>query len=126
MIYMKYIKQFIIGSSLPSVLLFYNFVYNMKKNIKYTYYQYTLFAPFVLGMANVASLIIAEKCDLSYEDRFRLITILLYLYTIIVIHILKLYNFNNMKERIKYYISLLILYIIVWNYIIYSIEKFME
>ena len=123
---MKYIKQFIVGSSFPSVFLFYYTVNRIKKtNPKkyyYTYYDYTLCAPIVLGIANVISFILAERFDLSYDNRFILITILLYLFTTISVHVIKAYNFNKNDWK-DYYKTLLILYIIVWNYIIYFIEK---
>ena len=41
---MKYLKDFIIGSSIPVVALFYYYVYNHPKKT-YNYYPYTFIAP---------------------------------------------------------------------------------
>ena len=62
---MKYLKEFIIGSSIMVVLPFYYIVYNSKSKKTYSYYLYTLAAPLWFGIWNIISLIIAEKFNLS-------------------------------------------------------------
>ena len=62
---MKYLKEFIIGSSYPVVVLFYYMVHNYQSNKNYDYYEYTLIAPIWFGLWNIISLLISEKYKLS-------------------------------------------------------------
>ena len=51
---MKYLEQFIVGSSWAATLPFFYKVGRIEKN--YSYYAYTLLAPLWLGLWNVFSL----------------------------------------------------------------------
>tara|TARA_Y100001970_G_scaffold233250_1_gene290672 strand:+ start:1433 stop:1798 length:366 start_codon:yes stop_codon:yes gene_type:complete len=120
---MKYLKEFIIGSSFPVVSSFYYGAhYNNYKT--YDYFQYTLAAPIWFGIWNIISLIIAEKYNLSKQLRFFIISIL----SVISIFILQqtiLFPYDYTKEKwIKYYTYIFIKYMFVWNIIIYNLDKY--
>ena len=86
----------------------------LKQNY-YSYYKYTLTTPISFGMWNVISLIIA--------DYFGLISILSSISISILVTIYKLRDFKNINQNIKYYIIIFIRYMILWNIVIYNIEK---
>ena len=65
---MKYLKEFILGSSYLVFLPFYYTVYNSQSKKTYSYYQYTLAAPVWFGLWNIISLIIAEKEHVDPND----------------------------------------------------------
>ena len=56
---MKYLKEFVIGSSLPVVIIFLYGFYNFKKD-NYSYFDYSLLAPLWFGIWNIISLIIIQ------------------------------------------------------------------
>jgi len=120
---MKYLKQFIIGSSILAVFPFYHGVHHLGNKKSYSYYDYTIIAPLWIGMWNVISLILAENYNLSLRKRFLLITPITYLLSILIVKTLKSYNFTD-KEWGQYYIRLFLKHFIMWNIIIYYIEKY--
>ena len=120
---MKYLKQFIIGSS---YLVFFPFFYSVKNNQPkktYNYYDYTLVSPLWFGIWNIISLIIAENLNLTLNQRFIVISIISSLSIMIIATYLKSYNFTK-KEWKKYYIYIFLKYMFVWNIIILNIEKY--
>ena len=91
---------------------------------KYTYYSYTLRAPLYFGVANSLSLYIATKYNLSFRMRFLTISILTYLgITTFTYFIKKSYKFSK-KEWQKYFLKQFLAYMIVWNVVIYNLEKY--
>ena len=72
---MKYLRDFIILSSILIILPFYYSTYNSSQKT-YSYYNYTLLAPLWFGLFNVISLIIAEQFNLSKRLRFFTISII--------------------------------------------------
>ena len=118
---MKYLKQFIVGSSIPVVFLFYYGFKRLKKDDD-LYFKYSFMAPLWFGIFNVISLYIAETYKLSMNMRFLLISIISYLLIISFNKYNQVYNFTN-KEWIQYYIGMLVVYLFTWNIIIYQIEK---
>ena len=106
---MKYLKQFIVGSSIPIVFLFYLGFKQLKKDND-LYFKYTFLAPLWFGIFNVISLYIAETYKLSMDMRFLFISILTYLLIISFNTYNQVYDFTK-KEWIKYYIGMLALYL---------------
>lgn len=119
---MKYLKQFIIGSSYLVFLPFYYAVYNLRPEKTYSYYNYTLVSPLWFGIWNVISLIIAEYLSLSLRLRFILVSILSSFSIMTIAKYFKSYNFTK-AEWNRYYIHIFIKYLIVWNFVIYLLEK---
>ena len=119
---MKYLKEFIIGSSFPTMVLLYYKVYH-NKDKKFNYYDWSMKSPIFFGIFNILSLIIAEKFNLSLEKRLFIISIFTSLLIISTARYINNYNYTE-KEWIHYYIRIFILYMITWNIIIYYITKY--
>tara|TARA_Y100001970_G_scaffold217799_1_gene266860 strand:- start:2580 stop:3026 length:447 start_codon:yes stop_codon:yes gene_type:complete len=145
---MKYLKQFVVGSSWLVFFPFFYRVYNaiefVKKNDTnhyynilpqkpvpfywpkkyryYSYFRYTLTAPLWFGFWNVISLIIAEHFGLTIRKRLLLISILSISVITMNQIIYNTYNFKTNKDYLQYIIKITILYMFVWNIIIYNIE----
>ena len=120
---MKYLKEFIIGSSYLVFLPFYYTVYNSQSKKKYSYYHYSLGAPVWFGLWNIASLIIAEIFNLSKRMRFLIISIISSLSIMTFASYFKTYNFTT-TEWLKYYFYIFIKYLIVWNIVIFYLDKY--
>ena len=120
---MKYIKEFVIGSSYIVFLPFFYAVENSQSKKTYTYYQYTLIAPVWFGIWNIISLIIAEYLGLSKRQRFFIISIISSLSIMLIASYFKTYNFTTSEWR-KYYLYIFIKYFIVWNIVIFYLDKY--
>jgi hypothetical protein len=118
---MKYLKQFIIGSSIPVFGWFYYIVAKFKSK-NYKYFEYTLAAPIWFGVWNVISFILAEKYNLTIDQRFLLISIISSISIMILATISKSYNFTQ-NEWNRYYVFMFVKYMIVWNIIIKFLES---
>tara|TARA_Y100000996_G_C22517155_1_gene640892 strand:+ start:1087 stop:1467 length:381 start_codon:yes stop_codon:yes gene_type:complete len=125
---MKYLKEFIVGSSFPVVFLFFYYTHqhlvnkdDSKYKYKYSYLQYTMLAPLWFGIWNIISLIIAEKYRLSVRQRFLVVSFLSILSIYLIAH--QVYN-KTQEEWNKYYLHAFINYMLVWNLIIYNLEKY--
>ena len=150
---MKYLREFIIGSSFPVVVFFYRSVYNsiQKKKITdpdyidtihekhvpflwnqiwpenyeyYTYFRYTITAPIYFGIWNILSLIIADKFKLSFRMRFVIISIISSIFMMLFQTKYNIYDFKEKKEFYQYYLNIFIKYMLIWNIIVYNLEKY--
>ena len=117
---MKYLKEFIIGSSIIVVLPFYYSTYHSSQKT-YSYYSYTLLAPLWFGLFNVISLIIAEQFNLSKRLRFFTISIISLLSIYFIAHF---YYDKTRKQWLFYYFQQFIAYMITWNIIIFYLDKY--
>ena len=118
---MSYLKQFVIGSS---YIVFAPFFYAVQNNKfkTYEYYTYTLIAPVWFGLWNIISLILSNILKLNLKERFLLISILSSISIMLIATYGNAYKYTK-EEWIKYYLHIFIKYMIVWNLIIYNIEK---
>lgn len=123
MYYMKYLKQFVIGTSVLVVWQFLYAVHNLGKKKTYSYYHYSIIAPLWFGLWNVISLLLAEKFNLSSRARFLLITPITFLISILIVKTIGAYNYSQ-SEWVQYYIRLFIRHFITWNIIIFYLEKY--
>ena len=121
---MKYLKQFVIGSSYIIFAPFYYAVENSQPKKTYSYYNYTLVAPVWFGIWNIVSLKLAEYLKLTMHQRFLLVSILSSLSIMAIATYLKSYNFTKEEWR-KYYLYIFIKYMLVWNVVMYSLEKYL-
>ena len=119
---MKYLKQFVIGSSYIVFAPFFYAVEKSQPKKTYSYYDYTLIAPVWFGIWNIISLLLAEYFNLTMRQRYILVSILSSLSVMVIATYLKSYNFTT-EEWKKYYLYIFIKYMLVWNIIIYNIEK---
>ena len=115
---MKYLKEFIIGSSIIVVLPHYYKVYFIEK---YNNYIYIILAPIWFGLWNIISLIIAKKFKLSKRLRFLIISIISLLSIYFIAHF---YYDKTKKEWYFYYFQQFIKYMITWNIIIFYLDKY--
>jgi hypothetical protein len=117
---MKYLKQFLCGANILTLLPFYLAVY-YSKDKKYSYFDYSLISPFWFGLWNVLSFIVAQKFNLTNNQRFIGISILTSLIVMSISTYFKTYD-NTKKEWIIYYIGIFIKYLLIWNLIIRKLE----
>ena len=124
---MKYLKEFIITSSVALYLpVFYN-VNRIKeeKGWIFPYHIYTMFLPLAASLSNVISLIVRDYFGLLNSTRFLLLTIITWLFSISVVKYFKLYNFTDNEYKMnKYRLKSFIGYFIYWNIVIYNLEKY--
>jgi hypothetical protein len=119
---MKYLKQFVVGSCAFVVLPWFIFMNLTDKNKNYKYKDYVKIIPITTGLWNVLSLIISEYFGLSYRMRFIVITFINWITNNLSAYYNNYYDFTQ-KEWIQYYIYMFIKFSIVWNIIVYNIEK---
>ena len=121
---MKYLKQFVVGSSCLVFLPFYYSVLLLDKSKRnFLFENYVFLAPFWFGLFNMLSLYLSEQFNLNYKQRFQTISLLSYLFILTIVTNTNAYNFNK-NDWIKYIIILGLLYYLTWNYVIYYIEKY--
>lgn len=118
---MKYLKEFIVGSSIIIVMPFYYLVYHSKNYNKYGYYIYTFLAPLWFGIWNVISLIIAENLNLSKRLRFLIVS---FMSLLSIYFIAQFYYKFTKKQWHKYYFDQFIRYMITWNVVIFYLDKY--
>ena len=120
---MKYLKQFVIGSSwLVSLSFLYAAAFH-RPNKNYTYENYSLVAPVWFGLWNIISLIMAEHFGLTMRMRFLIVSVISCLCIMTIVTKFKSYDFTE-KELNEYYVYIFIKYMITWNIIIYYTEKY--
>ena len=118
---MKYLKEFVIGSSIAVVAPFFYMIYNHQPKKKYSYYNYSLLAPIWFGLWNIISLIIADKYNLSNRLRFFIISII----SLLNVYIISQFYYNKTKTEWRlYYLQQFIQYMLIWNIVIYNLDKY--
>ena len=121
---MKYLREFIIGSSAFAIMPWMYLQTSLRKKtntVNYDYYSWSLWMPMRLGLWNVFSLMIAEYFGLSMRMRFISIALIHTIVTIFVVKYLDKYTYND-EQWNEYYRNLLMLYLIHWNIVIYALE----
>lgn len=120
---MTYLKEFILGSSYFVFLPHFYAVQNSQSKKTYSYYHYTLVAPVWYGIWNIISFIIAKQFNLTKRLRFFLISIISSLCIMGIAYYFKTYNFTNEEWR-KYFLYIFIKYLLVWNIIVFYLDKY--
>lgn len=120
----KYIRSFVIGSSLPVFSIFFKAVQNYEKQgiINYSYYNYSLIAPLYLGIMNIIAYIIRTNFGLSLKQSLLLISIISSMIVMVFITINNAYNFQTRERWILQYQYILFAQLFVFNVIIYLLE----
>ena len=127
---MIFLKPFIIASSIITTIYFYYIFYKfinkypnkINVNIDNLFLKYSIITPIGFGIWNIISFYLAKKFNLTLQERFFIISIISYLFIVIIVYIFKIYNFSK-KEWIQYFFNQFIRYFIIWNVIIYYITK---
>jgi len=112
----KYFKSFIIGSSYLSYITFLiGAVLSKKKN--YDTLQYAFIVPLYFGLMNALSLYLFPD-----NNRYIIIGILSPLLVIIFNRIYNAYELTE-YQWVKYYVFLIIMHFVTYNFIIANLEK---
>lgn len=119
-----YLRAFVIGSS---YLVFFPHFFAVgtadEKQLNYTYKQYTFVAPIYLGLMNMISLLVASTYHLSRRMRYVLIGSISPLLVSSFSYLFKTYNYSN-ERWIIYVIGLFMKHFLIFNIIIYSLDKY--
>lgn len=120
----EYLRAFVIGSSCFVFLPYFYIVSNFdKKHFNFDYKIYTYLAPVVLGLMNLISLILSKKFNISHNNRFLYASIIFPTLVLFAVIFFNIYNYN-IYNWILHIINLYLLYFIVFNYIIYYLDKY--
>jgi hypothetical protein len=120
---MEYLRAFVIGSSFPVFLPHFLTVANLdERNLNYTYKQYTFVAPLYYGLMNALSLYIALRLNLSSRQRYLLIGTLSPLLVISISYTFETYNYQG-TEWLWYGVGLFIKHFLIWNIIVYFLNR---
>jgi len=119
----NYLKAFIIGSSIIILFPFFYIVSSISSKVRnYSYVDYTLFAPFFLGIVNVFLVFLNKKTVLSKRSLYLLVSILV---PTIVASYAKLYNMYNLTNNqwLSYAVSLYLLYFFIINILLFYLNS---
>lgn len=119
---MDYLKSFVIGSSFPVFIIFFISIFYIGGKNSYTHEQYAILAPLYFGIMNMLSLYLSKKFDLELRSRLFITSIISIIFIICIATIL---NYEKGKMA-KYYLSIIILHLIAFNIILYTLEKNIE
>lgn len=120
----KYLRAFVIGSSFFVFIPYFYAVSNFDpKHFNFDYKIYTYFAPFVLGLMNLFSLVLAKKFNISHNNRFLYTSIIAPTLVLCTVIYFNIYNYT-ISDWIEHIINLYLLYFIVFNYVIYYLDKY--
>ena len=121
----EYTKAFIVGSSWPVFITFFNAVSRFvdTNTINIDYVKYSKLAPFLLGLLNVCGLWISRKFHLSCGARFVLTGIIGATVVSLFITKNKIYNYNTKAQWREHYVNLYVLYFITFVVVIGGIES---
>lgn len=119
-----YLRSFVIGSSY--LVFFPHFLavgLSDEKLLNYTYKQYTFVAPIYLGVMNMISLFFANQYSLSRRMRYVVFGSISPFVVSSFAYIFKTYNYS-MERWLLYSIGLFIKHFLIFNIIIYSLDKY--
>jgi len=121
----QYLRAFVIGSSFFVFILYFLAVKKLshEKFANFSYENYTLYAPIALGLYNILALYISKKMNISKRYSLFLLSIIAPTLVAIFIYINKIYNYTSFEQWFGHIWKLYLTYFIVFNFIIYSLEK---
>jgi hypothetical protein len=120
----SYLRAFVIGTSALIVFPHYFAVATADpSNLNYTYEQYTFIAPLYYGLMNVLSLYLALLFSLSRRERYLLIGTLSPLIVITFSYVMQTYSYNK-TEWFNYAIGLFTKHFLIWNIVVFFLDKF--
>jgi hypothetical protein len=120
----EYLRAFVIGSSCFVFLPYFYIVSNFdKKHFNFDYIIYTYLAPVALGLMNLISLILSKKFNISHKNRFLYTSIISPTLVLFTVKYFNIYNYT-IHDWISHIINLYLLYFIVFNYIVYYLDKY--
>lgn len=111
----KYLRSFVIGSSFPVFILYFIAVQSITTPKKYTFETYAIIAPLFLGLCNMLSLLYST----DLRQRLLITSIALPLAVCLFAYFAKIYKFTDWTN---YFIMTSIIYMFVFNIIVYYLE----
>tara|TARA_Y100000996_G_scaffold415092_1_gene408159 strand:- start:1746 stop:2144 length:399 start_codon:yes stop_codon:yes gene_type:complete len=129
--YQELIKSFIIGSSIPSFIIFFigvNYFIKYEKSAIFNYNNYSILAPLGLGIASLLAKFISINYNLKLETSYLLISILSALFIIIRVTVYwdEVYQFNiNSKRGMVQYLLIFVSHLFIYNKIIYPLDVYL-
>lgn len=119
----KYLRSFVIGSSLPVVILYFLRVMNIGDDVKnYSYEAYSIIAPLYFGLMNMLSLYASENFGWDLRKRLIITGLLSPLIVMTVARVFGSYNFVQ-ADWFSYFIRIFINHFLTYNVIIYFLEN---
>jgi len=122
----EYVKAFIIGSSLPVFGLYFYNVSKYDDIMNYSYKWYTFAAPLFLGLLNVFGLFISNTYKLTRLQRYVMTAVIGATLISIVITVTKAYNYTSKEQWIQHYISLFMLYIFTFVFVVNILDRLID
>lgn len=120
----EYLRAFVIGSSY--LVFFPHFLavgMSDNKQLNYSYKEYTFVAPVYLGLINMISLYFANIYNLSRRMRYVIFGSISPILVSSFSLIFQTYNYTN-ERWIIYVIGLFIKHFLIFNIIIFSLDKY--
>ena len=122
--YRDYLRAFVIGSSCFVFLPYFYIVTGFKSSdVNYDYKSYTFLAPIALGLMNVVSLMMAKTFHLSTNRRFLYAGFIAPTMVLASVFFFQTYNYTK-TQWMTYIIGLYLLYFIVFNYVLFYLDKY--
>lgn len=118
----KYIKSFLIGTSIVTVTPFYLSVM-MNKSKNYTFEQYVFLAPFYFGLMNTISLYFGNKYNLTLRERLFYISLISPFIVLAFVNLTNAYNYPSINDWLVYFSRIFLFHFITYNVVIYTLEK---
>ena len=121
----KYLKSFVIGSSMPVFMNFFLSVQNIQnrdpQKSRYTYEQYTIVAPLYLGFMNMIALYVGNTFGLSLRQRLLVISLISAAFVAGLAKLNVSYQFTD-REWLDYFAWILLKHLFTYNVLIYLLE----
>lgn len=120
----EYLRAFVIGSSCFVFLPYFYIVSNFDTDqFNFDYKTYTYLAPVALGIMNLISFILSKKYNISTKNRFLYTSIIAPTFVLLTVIYFNIYNYTII-DWFYHTINLYLLYFIVFNYIVYYLDKY--
>ena len=100
-------------------------VQNHQPEKTYDYYGYSLVAPLWFGVWNIISSYLSKNYNLTKQSSLFMVSILSYLTVISFARNSDMYN-KTQKEWNFYYFQQFMKYMIIWNLVIYNLDKYIS
>lgn len=120
-----YLLYFLTGSTILTTLHFLISVQNIPYNLKnYSYYNYSILAPFFLGIFNIIGYILSILLNLNKNGIIRYLVTAILTSTIVfyISYNYDAYNFTKKEEWLNYYITILAKHILTYVVIIRTLD----
>lgn len=120
----SYLRAFVIASGILVVFPHYLAVSTAdERKLNYSYKQYSFVSPVYYGLMNMLSLFVALSFGLSRRQRYLLIGTISPLFVASLSYTFKTYTYEG-NEWIRYAVGLFIKHFLIWNVVVYLLDKY--